>query len=53
MSNDIQICSIPLQTIQDVHLTIGSFVDLVKYTNSEEFEEKCPSVTYISPKRLN
>jgi hypothetical protein len=46
-------CSISWQTIQDVHLTTGSFVYLVEYTNSEEFKEKYPSATYIFPKRLN
>ena len=35
-----------------MHLTIGSFVDLVKYTNSDELKEKYPPVTYIIPKRL-
>ena len=41
------------QTFQEVHLTLGCFVDLVQYTNSEEFKEKYPSATYMIPKRLN
>ena len=52
MPSEIQKCSLSWQTIQDVHLTISSFVDLIKYTNSEEFKEKYPSATYIIPKRL-
>jgi hypothetical protein len=53
MPNEMQKCCISWQTIQDVHLTIGSFVDLVKYTNSDEFKEKYPPVSYIIPKRFN
>ena len=53
MPSEIQKCSLSWQTIQDVHLTISSVVDLIKYTNSEEFKEKYPSATYIIPKRLN
>ena len=53
MSNEMQKCRLSWQTIQDVHLTLGTFVDLVKYTSSEEFKEKFLSATYIIPKRLN
>ena len=53
MSNEIQKCSISWQTTQDVHLTLCCFVDLVQYTNSEEFKEKCISATYNNPKRIN
>ena len=45
-------CIMSWQTME-VHLTIGAFVDLDKYTNSEEFKEKYLSATYIIPKRLN
>jgi len=34
-------------------ITISSFVDQVKYTNSEEFREKYQSATYIIVKRHN
>jgi hypothetical protein len=53
MSNEIQKCSISWQTTQDVHLTLCCFVDLVQYTNSEEFKEKYISATYTNPKRIN
>ena len=53
MSNEMQKCRLSWQTIQDVHLTLGSFNDLVKYTSSEELKEKFLSATYIIPKRLN
>jgi hypothetical protein len=40
MPREIQKCSISWQTIQDVHHTISSFVDLIKYINSEEFQRE-------------
>lgn len=43
MPSDIQKNIISWQTLQGLHLTIASFVDLVKYVNTVEFKDKNPS----------
>ena len=34
-------------------MTLSSFIDLLKYIFSQQFQEKYPSKPYIIPKRLN
>ena len=51
--SEIQKHNISWQTIQDTHLTLSSFIDLLKYIFSQQFQEKYPSKPYIIPKRLN
>ena len=51
--SEIQNHRISWQTIEDVHLTISSLIDLVKYISREDFRVMYPSAPYIIPKRLN
>jgi hypothetical protein len=51
--SEIQKHNISWQTIQDIHLTLSSFIDLLKYLFSQQFQEKNPSKPYIILKKLN
>ncbi|CAC5385467.1 unnamed protein product [Mytilus coruscus] len=53
LPSEIQKHNISWQTIQDVHLTLSSFIDLVKYVCSQQFQMKYPTKPYIIPKRFN